>query len=257
MLRAHTENIRFVCDVCNKGYRVKSDLKIHVQTHINPAHREKFPCTSCGAILLSKSALRNHEKMFHAKVIEEHLCECGKVFKSRMKLYQHRTTVHVRGVFPCSHCEASYTTKAVLQKHISKNHKEKIPCEICGKLLPHGHFMNTHMKSHGEPEFKCQECNKEFHLKTSLNYHIDSVHKPSENLVCPTCNSSYNSIRNLKRHVMRQHSGFRVHCEIEGCEHTTGRKDYLRAHYLAHKDIDKDTKQVLINRVKDLRMIPW
>lgn len=225
--------------------------------------RKKYPCAVCNAMLLSKSALKNHEQIFHSDIVEVHPCEvqtCGKVFASRMKLYQHRTTVHMKGHFPCINCEKVYTAKSALQKHIIKNHKTKVPCESCGKLFAPGMFMNKHMKSHGPPQFKCsyEECPKEFHSRSALGYHIESQHQSSGvEVTCPTCNASYNSVRNLNRHIARQHNNYRVQCEIEGCMHTAARKDYLASHYRSHKDIDEPTRNMLLARVKHIKVIPW
>jgi C2H2-type zinc finger/Zinc finger, C2H2 type len=211
------------------GFRVKHDLKDHIQTHINRESRRKHPCAFCPAILLSKSALKNHEHIFHSEIIEEHPCECGKVFGSRMKLYQHRSTVHTKGHFPCPTCNKVYTGKNALQKHIIKHHGNKVPCEICLKLFAPGMFMNRHLKSHGPPQFICdyEGCNKEFHSRSALGYHNESQHKPQVTVNCETCNAPYTSQRNLNRHIQRQHNNVRVQCEVEGCNHTAARKGWF------------------------------
>lgn len=238
---------------------MKHDLKDHIQTHMSVESRKKYPCTVCNAKLLSRSALKNHEQIFHSDVVEVHPCDCGKLFASRMKLYQHNITVHTKGHFPCSSCEKTYTVKSALQKHIVKNHKTKVPCEVCGKTFAPGMFMNKHMKSHGPPQFKCSynECSKEFHSRSALGYHITSQHNPCATANCPNCGISYNSVRNLNRHIARQHNNFRVQCEVQGCAHTAARKDYLASHYRSHKDIDENTRNILLAKVKDIKVIPW
>ena len=221
--------------------------------------RKKFYCAVCNAALLSKSALKNHEQIFHSALVEQHSCDCGKVFASKIKLCQHRITVHQKGNFPCPSCDKTYTVKSSLHKHIIKNHKMKVPCEICGKMFASGMFMNKHMKSHGPPGFKCSHdgCVKFFYSKSSLKYHVDTQHKPTVDVNCPTCNASYNSVRNLNRHITRQHSNYRVQCGVEGCSHTAARKDYLAAHYRSHKDIDEDTRKLLLEKIKAIKVIPW
>lgn len=259
MLRAHSTNPRFICDYCNKAFMVKHDLKDHIKTHMNRESRRKYPCASCSAILLSKSALKNHEHIFHSDIVEEHPCEvCHKVFASQMKLYQHRSTVHIKGHFPCKSCSKVYTVKNALQKHVTKHHGVKEECNICGKMIAPGMFMNRHKKSHSE-KFFCnfEGCAKEFQSRSALGYHIESQHKPQVAVNCPTCNAPYNSVRNLNRHIQRQHSNVRVQCEIEGCSHTAARKDYLAAHYRSHKDIDEVTKNALLEKVKEIKEIPW
>jgi KRAB domain-containing zinc finger protein len=222
--------------------------------------RQKYPCAQCDTVLLSKSSLRNHEHIFHSEIIEEHICECGKILATRMKLNQHRLTVHTKGHYPCEECTKVFTQKAVLQKHKVRNHAKKEPCEKCGKMYPPGRFMTTHMKSHGAPQYKCDiaGCNKEFHARSALTYHTESKHASATMLIkCPHCNSVYNSTRNLNRHITRQHNTMRVQCQIEDCTHTAARKDYLVSHYRSHKEIDDETRELLIAKVKDLKVIPW
>ena len=263
LLRQHTSDPRFVCDFCGKGFRVKHDIREHLKIHQSRESREKFRCEFCSSEFLSKSAVKNHEHIFHSDVVEEHLClvtDCGKIFSSRMKLFQHRSTVHSKGHFACSQCDKFYSGKNALQKHIIKNHGEKTPCKICGKLFAPGMFLNRHLKCHGPPEFLCtfENCRKEFHSRSALGYHIESTHKdPQEVLYCTTCQAPYNSIRNLNRHIQRQHNNVRVQCKVEGCFHTSSRKDYLAAHYRSHKNIDKETKNALLEKVKEIKLIPW
>lgn len=176
-----------------------------------------------------------------------------------MKLYQHRTTVHMKGHYPCSQCDKSYTVKNALQKHIIKNHKEKVPCDVCGKHFAPGMFMNRHMKSHGPASYQCkvEGCSKLFHAKSALSYHHETQHMESETVYCTTCNAPYNSVRNLNRHIKRQHNQVRVQCEVAGCTHSSARKDYLSAHYKSHKDIDENMRSSLLAKVKDIKVIPW
>lgn len=226
---------------------------------MNPESRKKYNCSHCPASLLSKAALKNHEQILHSTIIEEHPCECGKVFASKMKLYQHRTTVHIKGHFPCPHCDRSYTVKNALQKHVTKTHSAKIPCDVCGKSFAPGMFMNKHMKTHGPAQFQCsvEGCAKIFHAKSALTYHHETQHMESEAVFCPTCNAPYNSARNLSRHMKRQHSDVRVQCQVPGCSHSSARKDYLSSHYKSHKDIDEETRASLLAKVREIKVIPW
>jgi uncharacterized Zn-finger protein len=119
--------------------------------------------------------------------------------------------------------------------------------------------MNRHVKtSHGPPGFSCdyENCSKLFHSRSALVYHVESSHKSSQ-VSCPKCNATYNSTRNLNRHMQRSHSNVRVQCEVEGCSHTAARKDYLAAHYRSHKNIDEETRNALLEKVKKIKIIPW
>lgn len=176
-----------------------------------------------------------------------------------MKLNQHRLYVHTKGHYPCPECEKVFSQKAILQKHKIRSHSKKEPCVECGKMYAVGMFMRNHMKSHGKPQFKCKVdgCGKEFQARSALLYHKESKHTAPENIKCPSCNTYYTSTRNLNRHILRQHNPYRVPCEIDECTHTAARKDYLVAHYRSHREIDTETRELLIAKVKDLKVIPW
>lgn len=261
VLRAHTNQDRFICDGCGKGFRVKNDLREHMQIHMSIVSRPKFPCSLCSSVLLSRSSLKNHHITFHSSVVEQHPCEqCGKIFISRMKLIQHRLNVHVKGNFPCQDCDKVYSVKAVLQKHITQHHKDRVSCKVCKKLFAPGNSLERHMKSHELGTHPCavESCKKMFRTKKSLMDHIESQHQsPDENVICQVCAAIFTSEKKLNRHIARQHTNIRIECEVEGCNHTSSRKDYLASHYRSHKNIDEDTRNELLAKVRELKMIPW
>lgn len=224
--------------------------------------RDKFPCSSCDAVLLSRKALHNHHQIFHSDVIEQHPCECGKVFLTKGKLYQHRSTVHNENEsYPCSSCSRVFRHKSNLGKHRIKEHSKKAPCGICDKLFAPGMFMSRHLKTHGPKKVKCpyRDCSKAFSCNSWLKTHIETheTHEASFTNICPICNASFSSLRNLNRHVARQHNSLRIQCEVEGCNHSTARKDILKAHYRSHKDIDEETRTVLLEKTKSIKAISW
>lgn len=108
---------------------MKIDLKEHMKTHMSFESRKKFACSVCGALLLSLKALQNHEQVLHSGVIEEHACDCGKIFSSKARLYQHRSKDH-NETFPCNLCFRVYRNRDTLNNHTKKMHVTKIPCDV-------------------------------------------------------------------------------------------------------------------------------
>lgn len=260
--RHHRQTFRFHCDHCGKGFRVKSDLLEHVKCHMNIASRPTFQCTHCPSKFLSKTARKNHINTFHSTVIEEHACdECMKVYPTRLKLKQHILSVHRKGDYKCEFCTKIFQVKYNLQKHKKKEHGEKEKCPECDKLVAPGRYMKEHLMQHDPPKFDCNfdGCEKKFHRRKTLQYHIDTQHQPVvESFICTLCSTNFNSQRNLNRHHQRQHGNApRIACEVEGCTHTSARKDYLAAHYRNHKDLDQDAKDALLEKVKNMKNLPW
>jgi hypothetical protein len=209
MMRFHSGEYRFFCDYCKRGFNLKNDLIMHIKKHLSRENRKKFPCSVCSSVLLSSSALANHEKLFHSEATECHPCEyCNKEFRSRMKYLQHRRTVHENsGQFPCSVCSKVFPTRPYLDKHIENVHGELKPCPVCEKLYKPA-SLKRHMQSHDEKKHKCPypNCGKKYQMKLSLKHHIAAYHENDGNINCEYCGSSFLTKRHLTRHITRQHT---------------------------------------------------
>lgn len=200
----------------------------------------------------------------HSDVIEIHPCDffnCEKSFQSRMKLLQHKKTVHEGGKYTCGICLKFYSTKQYLQKHIKQCHiaKELQKCDVCAKSIPQGSQFRQHMLTHSGQAFICtyDNCNRKFNFKGSLVKHIQTHHETTQAVNCNFCNFSFPTLKHLNRHISRQHNEVKVECEVQGCNQLFARKDYLSSHYKNHKDIDDATKQKLLERVKTIKIISW
>jgi KRAB domain-containing zinc finger protein len=255
--RHHCEAM-FVCDLDNKRFKLKNDLRDHMRAHILKDQRKKFFCSTCNSSFFSNSALRNHFNYFHSGYIEEHPCNCGKIFGSRMKLKQHQINVHSGRKFTCEHCGKTYDSSRTLRKHLENHTIGKIQCPVCGKEYYRA-SMNDHLKIHNDPYFECEyeSCFKKFYSQHKLNNHMKS-HAVNNSFLCIDCNSSYVSQVSYERHRARQH-GVKTYCSVPGCEKLFSRKENAIKHYKStvHKDLDAATRRVLIDEVKANKNISW
>lgn len=120
--------------------------------------------------------------------------------------------------------------------------------------------MKRHMRSHEPAQFECsiEGCTKVFFGKTAMLDHQASFHGLGEKIACQHCGNSFATKKVLDKHVARNHSiTERVPCEVVGCTHTSARKDYFISHVRTHKDIDADTKEEIIARIKKIKNLPW
>lgn len=120
---------RFACEVCGKGFQVKSYLTIHMKVH---SQVKSFKCSICGDYMKSKQALIDHEN--------RHL---------GVKAY------------PCSQCDQRFISRALCVTH-EKTHFDvstsrfKYPCTVCNKLFVRRAYLKTHMTIHsGDKPFVC------------------------------------------------------------------------------------------------------
>lgn len=260
MLRSHSDDYHFFCDLCPRKFKQVKDIRRHVMSHIQKKFREKFPCESCGLEFTAKPRLELHVFMNHAENPRIFNCDCGKSFKTKLHLNIHVKTMHNLGSFPCELCETRvFPTKPKLDRHIREFHAEKKPCEVCGKLISGVRTMAKHMIGHGDPLFKCtyEGCDKEFFGKLALKDHVAMKHERIESFICPNCGSAFATNKNMKKHIQRQHTSMKIACAVDGCKHFSNRKDYLARHYRSHKDIDEIKKLDLIASIKDIPGITW
>lgn len=262
-MRFHQKTKIFQCDYDGKQFKLKGDLNSHMKIHTKLESRQKFRCSTCNSEFLSTSALKNHEKLYHSEYVEEmHPCEtCSKIFGTRMKLMQHIKSVHEKkGNYECGKCKKIYSSFPSLKKHLIKHETEKESCNLCGKIFHIGSSMKNHMKTHQDPEFLCshQNCDKSFYTKASLKVHLKSHNDQNESFECSECNSHFKSSRCLQRHKERQHSSIQIQCEIPSCFKSFTRKDKMINHYkVLHEELDKETRDKLIEQAKICKILKW
>ena len=88
------------CHFCNKIFKYKSSLRVHLQTHIN---KDAFPCKLCGMSYPTKTALKLHISS-HSK---DFSCDfCTKSFSQKSNLKTHINLVHTSITrFECDICQ--------------------------------------------------------------------------------------------------------------------------------------------------------
>ena len=70
--------------------------------------------------------IEKHESMFKCKV-------CGKTVKWKGEMKKHAET-HIEGIFhACQVCSKMFPTRHNLQTHIFRIHSELFSCNVCGK----------------------------------------------------------------------------------------------------------------------------
>lgn len=135
IIRMHSDDYRFFCDLCPQKFKVKRDIQFHVKKyHIQGDEvRERFQCEFCDNSYLTMWALRHHFTMQHADISKDFICHCGAAFKTKLRLNYHKKVVHNKGEFPCEICNKTYSSLPNLRLHNAQFHRKKDPCVVSFK----------------------------------------------------------------------------------------------------------------------------
>jgi len=125
--QAHkTDKPMFSCDICQKKFKKKGNLKEHKNVH---NRTKEFVCDLCGKSFNDKKILKLHHIKIHGteeekKANQKHVCStCGKAFYKKVDLDDHEN-IHT-GVksFRCDQCDFGAFTPSGLRTHIMRIHQ--------------------------------------------------------------------------------------------------------------------------------------
>ena len=115
------ESVKFVCDLCDKGFKRKEHLASHMKVHTSSSG-DKYTCTDCGKQLTTKFNFDRHQ-MIHTSDREKYACSiCEKAFTSKGQLGRHMEGIHRGTVYSCNNCDKTYQRLDTLNAHKKKEH---------------------------------------------------------------------------------------------------------------------------------------
>ena len=291
--RIHTQftSKLYRCSLCQRKYRSEAMFNKHVLSH-----REKYSCNidQCEAVFSSYRNLRKHRSNFHkdlemekdmkslcslcgkrfnsGSTLNSHLecthglgqpqaCNiCGKVFKGKKRLAEHKNSHRLNLKYQCELCGVSYKRRSGLFYHKKVYHGGTIQdafikfyrCEVCLKRFRYEKTLFHHLLSEGHMTenqtvsknaiFECPYCNKKFCIRDKLYRHIIGSHKERNPLECEYCWKKFNTQDKLNRHIARSHNQ-KKQFECEHCGKKFCHKWSLSRHKRKHKK-NEDCDQI-------------
>nr|CAI5838565.1 unnamed protein product [Callosobruchus analis] len=246
---------------------MESHLDAHMTKHIDRIGKYKVCiCTHCNATFKSNQMLGDHIIRKHPDFIDTvsskvHQCViCD--FKTTMKgqlathMLKHPETADCFTYSSCTHCNATFKSKAVLDEHIVRNHPDLIPsvtrkmheCTNCSYKTTMTSHLIKHMLKHPETadSYKvntCVHCSATFDGKQVLDDHIIKKHPEFAATVsrkiydCPKCTYKSTIRARLAKHML-QHpetgSSFKlstcIHCNATFKSKTSLDEHTIRKH---------------------------
>lgn len=227
----------YECQFCQKIYRDRRQLHNHMTSH----KQSPCLCLICGKLFSGGRTLSRHMELHSSD--EKHSCtECGKTFKQRRYLLEHKRKVHnstSNGQATCDICNEQFENKRLLQTHKQSHpfvEKRNFPCTICSFAAKCAYDLRRHMETHSmeNRSFECHICHAKL-LPRYANSHMKS-HDTTRNFECSECGQRFKRGSALKRHqVLHQTttgSGPSFTCDV--CSKVFIRMDGLLRHRRRH-----------------------
>ncbi|ESO87869.1 hypothetical protein LOTGIDRAFT_127000, partial [Lottia gigantea] len=138
--------------------------------------------------------------------------QCGVRYAHKHGLGQHYKEKHLQLKVSCPICNASFTRKTSLKRHILAHSKTNfMECTYCGKLIS-----KTNLQRHIKAKhlgvrfpFSCPLCGVKYQHKRSLRLHMKSTHLQIR-FNCPLCGTTFTRKSTLSRHLKSIHSDIHI-----------------------------------------------
>ncbi|PSN42181.1 hypothetical protein C0J52_09858 [Blattella germanica] len=225
----HT-NIGLRCTKCEKAFHRRALYDIHILSHV-PKEEQPFVCCKCARRFHCEALLRQHERVHLPR--EERLiypCDiCSKKFSSKSAVSAHLKAVHFgERPFVCDQCGHSFTSKGILQEHLTI-HSDETPfkCTQCKKSFKTKYRLKIHSDTHRETPYQCPVCPLQLSTRRTLRMHL-VVHRDTKAYQCATCGKAFRRAKDLKNHH-NLHTGRRPYtCTF--CPRTFANGSNCRSH---------------------------
>ncbi|XP_056123673.1 zinc finger and BTB domain-containing protein 41 [Rhinichthys klamathensis goyatoka] len=204
-LRSHSHKASIHCRVCSTIFETEEQLQQHLDT--NHFEKEFYQCDFCKQIFTDLDVCKGHVEA-HRQQAKRHLClKCGSSFRLRNSLLRHLEW-HSRGIFSCSDCERTFSSKASLLRH-SFSHLGVLPY-TCLKCKRHFRLPSLYHSHECKPEsIQCMACLVFFQSQEDFDKHKKdtgcwghqgALPTKKDEIRCMECGQVFASIEELKKH---------------------------------------------------------
>ena len=239
----------FICDICEKRFKNKYNLK----EHMSCVHSEArpFKCEDCSSSFKMDNHLKKHitrvhnftkkNLKYHSNIKNYQCGICSKTFKRSSALNIHAMSIHTNAKdFECDLCSRKFKDKYSLKQHKKIIHLSirKFKCDVCPMKFKTSSGLNKHKLKHSEiRKYKCDLCESAFKFNSTLKNHMISMHSDNiRKFKCDQCPKSFKFKDILNKHKLNIHSDERnFKCDL--CPKTFKLRYALTSHKLIHSNI--------------------
>ena len=175
-MQVHTDIRPHKCDVCDKAFKRKAHLTVHMRIHTG---EKPFKCEICDY----EGSTKGH-------------------FDEHMKTHT------LEKKFTCIVCDSQFQTADDMKKHMRMHNREKLfKCTVCEYASEQSSNLIVHMRTHtGQKPYKCDFCEYACTTTSYLVTHMRRKHSGEKPCKCDLCDD-YSCITSgeLVRHKRNNH----------------------------------------------------
>ncbi|XP_033733392.1 zinc finger Y-chromosomal protein 1-like isoform X2 [Pecten maximus] len=230
---------RYTCKLCDGQFNAsdKASMENHIKQHLQGL----LTCVDCGVtfsrpLLLFHHRVDNHIEKFYT-------CEfCAEQFYTHRSLQVHLAKKHDQKPYKCpkTKCLEYFSCRADKKKHVIVAHPElAAQCEKCGEFFFGQDRLQCHIKgtkcreksSTEGNKIPCEVCGK-IVLRAGMKKHMETVHLKIHSHKCEVCSFTTNSTQSIKHHRMRHTGVHPFKCQL--CDFSCVQDYQLKSHMRTH-----------------------
>ena len=166
ILNRHTKGKTVICPHCQKSFRDKNCLEVHLDNNHPGTNEKKFFCQECGSGFMYQYSLTSH--------LYKHKIKLKKIAERNENLKNKPT-----GPMKCPQCDKMLNGQDNLKRHITQSHT-KVTCSQCQKSLLNKFQLKKHLffdHGHTDGAFLCSLCPEQvFFSKLTYTKHMQKAH---------------------------------------------------------------------------------
>jgi rubrerythrin len=207
----HTKKPVYCCDLCDKTFPIRSEIKKHLFHH-KGIKREKstgpFKCTQP---------------------------QCDASFQSENRLRYHITTHVKKPDYCCDLCGKAYKLKSKIEWHMAYHAEPKLPCPVCGKMKHHLYDLYTHIKKIHKDDVNAEGNTYWQSMRRHTIFRVRDPNAPRP-FKCtePTCDASFLSEAYLSLHKRTHVKKPHYCCDL--CGKIYARRVQIELHMAYHTE---------------------
>ncbi|KAH6935126.1 hypothetical protein HPB50_003492 [Hyalomma asiaticum] len=205
------------CKDCKKTYSTSSDCLLHKWTH-KPESEWPFQCKNCNRGFIRQGAFVKHQQThnFECK-------ECNRTFTDQTKLQDHSVTHQQRReTFLCIHCEQLFLSKAGLERHVLRYHKNTSAVST-GERVNEADGVDPETAPETAAildsipvELSCDQCTFGCSQASELAQHVASNHPTVPIFRCKKCEQPFLKEGECQEHMQLKHQLLHVEPTSDG-----------------------------------------